>query len=101
MWEQFLTFFTVDNGLFFVLSFLGMFSHAVKKYMQGQLTGSITNYIFKNNKKRTIIAILTNIGAIGTLILAQQVPTEIGAFIVLAMTTGYTSDSTANSDSAS
>lgn len=100
MWDQFLTFFTVDNSLFFALSFVGMFSHALKKYMQGQLSGSIFDYVFKNNKKRTIIAILTNIGAIGTLILANQVPTEIGAFIVLAMTTGYTSDSTANSDNA-
>jgi len=100
MWEQFLAFFTIDNGLFFALSFIGMFSHAIKKYYNGQLSGSIYSYIFKNNKKRTIVAILTNLGAIGTLILAHQVPTEIGAFIVLAMTTGYTSDSAVNKDEA-
>lgn len=100
MWEQFLTFFTIDNGLFFALSFVGMFSHAVKKYYNGQLSGSIYNYIFKNNKKRTIGAILTNIGVVGGLILAHQTPTEIGAFIILAMTTGYTSDSAVNKDDA-
>ena len=98
MTQEILNYMTVDNGLFIGLSVLGMLGHAVKKYLYGQLSGSIFDYIWHNNKKRTALAVLTTLGATFGLILGEQLPTQIGAFIMLAFTTGYTADSSVNKD---
>lgn len=98
MLEELLTYFTVDNGLFMAISILGMISHAIKKYLTGQLSGSVVDYFFFHNGKRTTLAVLTTVLSVMGLILGEQLPEQIGAFIVLAFTTGFTADSTINSD---
>lgn len=98
MWEEILKYFTIDNGLFLAIAFLGMIGHGAKKFFAGQLSGSLTDYVFHNNKKRTVFAVLTMIGAVAGIIIGEQVPTQAGAFIMLAFTTGFTADSTVNKD---
>jgi hypothetical protein len=100
MWEQFLAFFTPDNGIFVAIGFLGMLAHALKKFYKNELSGSVYDYLFNNNKKRTVLAIMANVGALVTVVLSGQLPSQIGAFILLAFTTGFTADATVNSDSA-
>lgn len=99
MWDQFLHYFTSDNLLFIGIGFIGMIAHAIKKYYADELSGSIYDYLFKNDKKRSVLAVLTTISALITVILSDQVPMQIGAFILLAFTTGFTADSTINKDS--
>ena len=96
--EQFVKLFSLENGLFLFIAFLGMFGHATKKYLAGQLKSSVTDYLFFNNPKRSVLAVLTTVGAALALILGDQLPTQIGAFILLAFTTGFTSDSSVNRD---
>lgn len=98
MLEQFLHYLTVDNLLFIVIGYIGMLAHAIKKYYSDELNGSVFDYLFRNSKKRTMLAVITNLGALTTIIFSDQVPTQIGAFIILAFTTGFTTDSTVNKD---
>lgn len=98
MLEELLKYLTIDNGLFIGIAFLGMLGHAIKKYLTGQLTGSVIDYFFYHNKKRTSLALLTTLGATLSLILGEQIPIQAGSFVVLAFTTGFTADSTINSD---
>lgn len=98
MWEEILKYFTIDNGLFMTIAILGMVGHGVKKFFSGQLSGSLTDYIFRNNTKRTVFAVLTTVGAVIGIVIGEQVPTQAGAFIMLAFTTGFTADSTVNKD---
>lgn len=98
MLTEILKYFTIDNGIFLLIAFAGMFGHAIKKYLTGQLNGSIFSYIFENNPKRTFLAVLTTIGAVAGIILGEQVPTQVGAYIMLAFTTGFTTDSTVNTE---
>lgn len=98
MLEEILKYFSVDNGVFLMIAFVGMLGHALKKGLTGQLQGSIFEYIFKNNPKRTVLAIMTTIGAVAGIILGEQIPTQAGAYIMLAFATGFTADSTVNNE---
>ena len=99
MYNQLLTYFTIDNGLFLLIGLIGMAAHAIKKYFAKELSGSVVDYLFLKNKRRSIYAALTTIGALIGAILSGQVPMDqVGAFIMLAFTTGFTADSTVNKD---
>jgi len=96
--SELLKYLSVDNLLFILIALFGMFGHAYKKYITGALKGSITDYLFKNNPNRTLMAVFATVGACAALILGDQTPTQAGAWVLLAFTTGYTADSSANSD---
>lgn len=98
MYEEFLKYLTIDNGLFISVVFIGMLGHAIKKYLAKELSGSIIDYLFFRNKKRSALAIFTAFGTAVGIILGEQLPTQIGAFLILAFTTGFTADSTVNTD---
>ena len=98
MWNEFLKYFTVDNGLFISIVMFGMLGHAIKKFWAKELSGSIVDYVFRNNPRRTALAIFTGLSAGVGIILAGQVPTQVGAFVIMAATTGFTADSTVNKD---
>ena len=92
---------SISNGIFLLFGLSGMLAHAIKKYYSNELSGSIFNYFFKNNQKRTILAIITTIGALLGVILGGQVPAQAGAFVMLAFMTGFSADSTVNKDGSS
>ena len=98
MIEELLKFLSLDNGIFIFISLLGLLGHAFKKYLSGQLSGSIVDYLFLNNPKRTVLAMLTTIASAVGLIVGEQIPVQAGAFIMLAFTTGFSVDSTLNRD---
>jgi hypothetical protein len=98
MFEQFVQYLSEDNALFIVIGLLGMLAHAIKKYYANELSGNIIDYLFRNNKKRSVLAVLTTIGALITVIFNNQVPNQFGSFVMLAFTTGFTADSTVNRD---
>ena len=62
MIEELIKYATLDNSVFILVSLFGMLGHAIKKFVMGQLSGSLANYIFDHNKKRTILAVLTPFG---------------------------------------
>lgn len=93
---QLVSYLTWTNLLFLVVGITGMWGHALKKFLQGKLTGSIIEYFFKNNLTYSILATMTTLGACLTIILSDQLPDKAGAFILLAFTTGFTADSTIN-----
>lgn len=89
---------SIDNLVFIIIACIGMIGHAVKKYLAGQLSGSIFQYLFTKNPKRSAMAVMTTLGACFALILGDQLPTQAGAFIMLAFTTGFTADSSVNKE---
>lgn len=99
MFEEVMKYFSLDNGLFIFVAYLGMLGHAIKKYLAGQLRGSVVDYIFLNNRKRTLLAVLSTLGAAVGVIIGDQLPTQAGAYLMLAFTTGYTADSAVNTES--
>lgn len=98
MYDELINYLNSDNGLFLAVAMLGMLGHAIKKYLTHKLRGSIIDYIFFNNPKRSALAVLTTISSSLGIILMGQLPTQLGAFLIMAFTTGYTADSTVNSD---
>ena len=98
MTQQLLDYFTIANFIFILTGLLGMLAHASKKFLANELQGSIFEYVFKNNPKRTWLAIMGGLGASITIILSGQVPVQAGAFLLLAFTTGYTADSAINKE---
>lgn len=98
MYEEIMKYFTIDNGLFILISMIGMLGHAIKKFLAGHLRGSVLDYLIFNNPKRTALAVLSTLAATIGVIIGDQMPTQVGAYIMLAFTTGYTADSAVNKD---
>ena len=97
MVEELLKLFTADNVVFVLITFIGMFAHAYKKHLKGQLKGSLKDYFF-HNPNHTGLAAMAVLGASLAIILGEQIPTQVGSYILLAFTTGYTADSSINKD---
>lgn len=100
MVKELLTYFTADNALFIFIAYLGMLGHAYKKFATGDLEGSVIDYVFRNNWKRTVLAVGSTFIACAAAILGEQIPAQLGAFIALAWSTGYMFDSALNKESA-
>jgi len=96
--DQLHVLFTLDNLLFIIIGIAGMAGHGIKKFYQKQLSTTLTDYYWNNNKKRTLLAVATTIGALMGVVLGDQLPDKIGAWILLAFSTGYMSDSSINKD---
>lgn len=84
-------------GIVFALSLGGMASHYLKKWLTGQIEGSLFNYLFRDNPRRTGLAVFTLIGVVGAAIAAGQFDgVSLQQLFMPAWLLGYTVDSVAN-----
>jgi hypothetical protein len=82
-------------------SLAGMLSHYVKKWLRKEIDGSLVDYLFRDDPRRTTLAILTCIGAGLTGVLQGVFAgMTLSQVILLAFSGGYTIDSSVNKGAA-
>lgn len=91
--------FTVNSAVFFVIGFLSMLSHAVKKWTMGEIRGSVIDWYWMN-PRATVGAVLACVGGIATAILSGAlVDYTVGAQLIAAWGIGYSADTINNQES--
>lgn len=85
-----------------IMGAIGMMAHYAMRWLQGQITGGLFNYMFISYPKRTGLAYAGIIGAALTAIASNVFVTDSGEFvgwlnvIWFGLTNGYAADSVAN-----
>lgn len=81
---------------------IGMSGHYTMRWLQGDIRGSLINYMFNQYPRRTILAVSGILGTSLTGITAGAFVNEAGMFVGwlnvlwVGLTTGYAADSVAN-----
>lgn len=88
--------FTLNAFVFFTIGLLSMLSHAVKKWVAGEIRGKLVDWYW-SHPRMTVGAILTCLGGIATAILSGALDDySVGAQILAAWGIGYASDTVNN-----
>lgn len=84
-------------GLFMVVSLVGCVSHYYKKWLRGEIEGSLKTYIVGKYSRETVLMLVTLVGVTLTMFFGNQIQgLNLQQLLVLAFTTGYTVDSAVN-----
>ena len=84
-------------GVFLAAGLGGMFAHYAKKWLRREINGSLIDYLLRDHPRETALAMLTFLGAAGTVYLSGQLTgLAIGPLLLTAFTVGYTCDSAIN-----
>jgi hypothetical protein len=84
-------------SVFYACGIGGMLAHYTKKWGRGEYDGSIVNYLFHDQPKASLAAVMTYIGA-ATAIAATGTlhGMDVQTIAALGFTTGFTVDSAVN-----
>jgi hypothetical protein len=84
--------FTKISLIFFLIGIASMLTHAVKKWVQGQIVGNLIDwYIIR--PKASVGALMTCVGGVGAAILSGTlIDASIGSQILAAWGIGYAAD---------
>jgi len=81
---------------FIGIGFAAMFMHAVKKYLNGEISGDFLNW-YKDHPRATANAMLTMLGGILSALLTEQLTDPFaGVQIIAAWGIGYAADTLNN-----
>lgn len=84
--------FTLDSAVFFVIGFLSMLSHAVKKWAMGEIRGNIIDWYW-SHPRATVLAVGACVSGIATTILTGTLTDHtVGAQVLAAWGIGYGAD---------
>lgn len=84
-------------GIFLVVGIFGMFFHYLKKWLRGEIRGSLKSYLFKQHPRQTALAVLTFVGIATTMFLTNELAgMDVKHLLLSASTLGYTTDSLLN-----
>jgi hypothetical protein len=84
-------------GVFTGAALAGSFGHYLKKWVRGEIVGSLYRYLFVDHPRATVSMVFTLLGTVGGMFLAKQVQTlDLSQLLALSITTGYTVDSVTN-----
>lgn len=85
--------FTLNAAVFFVVGFLSMLSHAVKKWAMGEIQGKLVDWYW-SRPRATVSAVMACVGGIATALLSEVLTDySVGAQLLAAWGIGYSSDS--------
>lgn len=88
--------FTLNALVFFTIGILSMFSHAVKKWVQGEIKGKLTDW-YAAHPRASVGAVMACIGGIATAILSGALTDySVGAQILAAWGIGFAADTVNN-----
>lgn len=88
--------FSTTSAVFFAIGILSMLSHALKKWTQGEIIGSIIDWYWMN-PRATVGAYLTCMSGIATAILSGALTDyTVGAQLLAVWGIGYASDTVNN-----
>lgn len=84
-----------------IFGVIGMFAHYFVKWIQGEISGNLLDYLFRQEPRRTVLSLVALIGSSFTLVVSPVLmPNDVfigwGAVLWMAVTTGYGIDSVAN-----
>lgn len=84
--------------VFYLAGFGGMLAHYVKKWAKGEYQGNLWAYLYGDNPKSSLMAIITFAGAAAGVVSTGTLDAmHMGTITGLGFTTGYTIDSSINS----
>lgn len=87
----------LDLSAFFGLGMAGMLAHYVKKWARGEIVGNLDDYLFRDHRAATLMAVMSLFGTGASLWLSGQFANlQPGAFVLLAFSTGWACDSAIN-----
>ena len=87
---------TATAFAFYGIAISGIFLHAVKKWVKGEIKGSIVDW-FIVNPRATAGVIITALGGVSVAILTGQIGNiQDGAHIIAVFGIGYSADSIGN-----
>lgn len=82
---------------FYVAGFAGMFAHYVKKWTKGEYAGNLWAYLFADNPRASLAAIITYVGAAAAVVATGSIGgMTIAQVIAAGFTTGFAIDSAVN-----
>lgn len=86
-----------DLSAFFGVGVAGMLAHYLKKWLRGEIVGDLGDYLFRDHKSATVLAVLSLFGTSASLWLSGQFAgMQPGPFLLLAFATGWACDSALN-----
>lgn len=84
--------FTINALMFYTIGLGSMFSHALKKWIYGEIRGKLVDWYW-SHPKATVGAFLTMLGGIATAILSGALTDyAVGTQVLAAWGIGYASD---------
>lgn len=84
-------------AVFYALGLVGMAAHYVKKWSRGQYAGNLWAYLFADNPRASLAAVLTYTGAAASVIATGSIDgMTLAQVSALGFFTGYASDSAVN-----
>lgn len=84
--------FTQSALVFFAIGFISMLSHAVKKWVMGEIKGKLVDWYW-SHPKATVGAVMACLGGIATAILSGALTDySVGAQLLAAWGIGYSAD---------
>lgn len=88
--------FTIKALVFFAIGLLSMLTHAIKKWVAGEIRGKLVDW-YLSHPRMTVGAVMACIGGIATAILSGALTDySVGAQILAAWGIGYASDTVNN-----
>lgn len=89
-------FFTITSMMFFLIGFVSMLMHAVKKWIAGEITGGLIDW-YVMHPKMSVGAVFACFGGIATAILSGALTDyNSGAQLLAAWGIGYAADTINN-----
>lgn len=84
--------FTEASAVFFLLGLVSMFSHALKKWAQGEVRGKLLDW-YRSHPRDTALAVMAMIGGMASAILSGALTDyTVGAQVLAAWGIGYAAD---------
>lgn len=83
--------------VFYLAGFVGMVAHYVKKWTKGEYAGNLWAYLFADNPRASLAAVITYAGAAAAVVATGSLDgMKLAQVAALGFTTGYAIDSTVN-----
>lgn len=83
--------------VFYLAGLVGMLAHYVKKWTRGEYAGNLWAYLFADNPRASLAAVITYVGAAAAVVATGSLDgMKLAQVVAVGFTTGFAIDSAVN-----